>query len=65
MFINTDDMNNVKIEISLKDLIDLQESAKMYFFVVEERDRYSKELTELRKKVENFENKGCLKDDQK
>ena len=58
MFVNNKEMNNVKVEISLKDLVELQENARMYFSAAEERDRYFNEMIELRKKVEEFENKG-------
>jgi hypothetical protein len=58
MFVNNKEMNNIKVEVSLKDLVELQENARLYFSVAEERDRYFNELAELRKKVEKFENKG-------
>lgn len=52
-----DEMNNIKVEISLKDLYALKEYAGFYFNVVKERDQYMMEAIELRKTVEELKAK--------
>lgn len=52
-----DEIKNIKVEISLKDLHTLKEYAEFYFNVVKERDQYMMEAIELRKTVEELKAK--------
>ena len=52
-----DEIKNIKVEISLKDLHGLNEDAEFYFNVVKERDQYMMEAIELRKTVEELKAK--------
>ena len=52
-----DEIKNIKVEISLKDLHALKEYAEFYFNVVKERDQYMMEAIELRKTVEELKAK--------
>ena len=52
-----DEIKNIKVEISLKDLHALKEYAEFYFNVVKERDQYMMEAIKLRKTVEELKAK--------
>ena len=52
--INAAEMKSIKVEISLNDLVELQESAKMYFFGIEERENLLKRNLELKEEIEKL-----------
>ena len=58
MFMNQNEMGEVKVEVQMKDLVELQETAKLYFSVAKERDTYFEEVMKLREKVKELEGKG-------
>lgn len=49
-----EDIKNIKVEISLNDLVNLQEIAKLYFIVSNERDAIQKQNIELKNEIENL-----------
>jgi hypothetical protein len=52
--INAAEMKSIKVEISLNDLVELQETAKMYFFGIEERENLVKRNLELKEEIEKL-----------
>lgn len=54
-----DNMKGIKVEIKLEDLMDLQETAKLYFLVIEERDQLQKRNIELINEIEKFKTGGA------
>lgn len=53
------EMANVKVEIKLEDLVELQETAKLYFMVASERDQLQKRNIELINEIEKLKTGGA------
>lgn len=49
-----EDIKNIKVEILLNDLVHLQEIAKLYYVVSNERDTIQKQNIELKNEIENL-----------
>lgn len=45
-----EDINDIKVEISLKDLVELQEKAKYYYMLLSENEELRKENFKLKEK---------------
>lgn len=54
-----DNMKGIKVEIKLEDLMDLQETSKLYFIVAEERDQLQKRNIELINEIEKLKTGGA------
>lgn len=49
-----EDIKNIKVEIFLNDLINLEEIAKLYYVTSDERDNLLKQNKELKNEIENL-----------